>query len=210
MNHRNALVIFARAPEPGQVKTRIAAELGAMAAVEIYRTLATRVISAALAGTSYRVTVAYSPRDGESVVRAWLGPSPALRPQCDGDLGARMACAVGDELARGAERVIVIGTDCPEVTPAVIEDAFARLERSDVVLGPAADGGYYLIGMSRLHRALFDDVPWSSPDTLRVTRERARASGLRVELLGELRDVDTASDWRAWLACRDRAGEPAG
>ena len=133
-------------------------------------------------------------------MREWLGPGVALRPQSGGDLGARMAAAIADAISGGAERVVVIGTDCPDVTPDVVAAAFTRLGAADVVLGPASDGGYYLIGMSRPHRVLFEGVPWSSATTLRATLARARAGGLSVALLDERRDIDTAEDWRAWLA----------
>jgi rSAM/selenodomain-associated transferase 1 len=195
-----ALIVFARAPEPGYVKTRLAAELGAEEALSVYRRLAERVVAAVHAAGSYSVTVAYTPPGAEPLMRRWLGTSVALRPQSDGDLGERMATAVADAFSAGAERVVVIGTDCPEVSADVVEEAFTRLDAADVVLGPASDGGYYLIGMSRLHRALFDDVPWSSADTLRATLERARAHGLSIALLEQRRDIDTAADWRTWLA----------
>jgi rSAM/selenodomain-associated transferase 1 len=209
VSRRNVLVIFARAPQPGQVKTRIAAELGSLEALEIYRTLAAQTIAAARSGTNYCVTVAYSPRDAEGVMRDWLGASLSLRPQRDGDLDARMAATIDDEFARGAHRVVVIGTDCPGLTSTHIENAFARLEKWDVVLGPATDGGYYLIGMTRPLPELFEDVPWSSPETLRVTVERARQRELRISLLEELADIDTADDWRAWLSRQAQRGESA-
>ena len=197
---RRALIIFARAPELGQVKTRLAAELGADAALSIYRRLAEKVISAVQRTESYSVTVAYTPQSAEQAMREWLGTSVAFRPQSPGDLGERMASAIAEAISGGAERVVVTGTDCLDVTATVVEEAFERLADADVVLGPATDGGYYLIGMSRLHTTLFHDIPWSSPATLHVTLERARTGGLSVALLDERRDIDTADDWRAWLA----------
>ena len=205
--HRCALIVFARALELGRVKTRLAAELGAAAALSAYRALAERVIAAVSTDVSYSVTVAFTPPESERAMREWLGEELALRPQSDGGLGTRMATAIADALSSGAERVALIGTDCPDITARIVEEAFERLAGSDVVLGPASDGGYYLIGMSRLHSSLFEGVPWSSPDTLRVTRERARGCGLSVALLDELRDVDTVADWRAWLASRGDAHE---
>ena len=196
----HALIVFARAPELGQVKTRLAAGLGDIAALEIYRRLAGQVISAVRAGDSYSVTVAYTPAATEHLMCEWLGPSTVLKPQVGGDLGVRMAHAIDEALASGAQRVVVIGTDCPDVNAHVVEAAFQRLATSDAVLGPATDGGYYLIGMSSVHRQLFDDIPWSSPDTLGATLDRARASGISVALLEERRDIDTADDWRAWAA----------
>jgi hypothetical protein len=141
-------------------------------------------------------------------MRDWLGTEVALRPQISGDLGARMAGAIADAISAGADRVVVIGTDCPQVTAAVVQEAFDRLEAADVVLGPAADGGYYLIGMAQPHSLLFENVPWSSPDTLRTTLQSARAAGLSVALLEKRRDIDTADDWRAWLASEAHASDP--
>jgi uncharacterized protein len=198
--HSHALVVFARAPELGRVKTRVAAELGAHAALSAYRRLADHVMAAVQGGERYSLTVAYTPPDAERQMRQWLGWSVSLTPQAEGDLGDRMQRAIADAISNGAERVVVIGTDCPDVTAATVEEAFARLADADIVLGPATDGGYYLIGMSRLHRSVFDDVPWSSPETLRVTLARVRAAGLSVAQLEERRDIDTADDWRAWLA----------
>jgi glycosyltransferase A (GT-A) superfamily protein (DUF2064 family) len=111
-----------------------------------------------------------------------------------------MSAAVAQALVRGAERVVVIGADCPEITRATIAEAFVRLSEADVVLGPAADGGYYLIGLTRPYRVLFADIPWSSPDTLSRTLAAARRAGLTVSLLDVKRDVDTADDWRRWRA----------
>jgi rSAM/selenodomain-associated transferase 1 len=150
------------------------------------------------------LTVAFTPPHAGDVTRAWLGAGATYEPQVAGDLGARMAAALGARLAAGAERVIVIGTDCPEADEFVIEQAFSALDETDIVLGPAADGGYYLIGMRRLHDELFVGIPWSSDETLQRSLDHAVSSGLRVHLLPELADVDTAADWRRW---QQRRGE---
>lgn len=197
---RSTLVVFARAPELGRVKTRLAAELGLPGALAAYRRLAEHVIAAVKGGERYSLTVAYTPAEAKWEMRRWLGSSVSLTAQSEGSLGNRMGHAIADALANGAKRVVVIGTDCPDVSAAMVGEAFARLADADIVLGPATDGGYYLIGMSRLHPSVFDGVPWSTPETLRVTLERAREAGLSVALLDERRDIDTADDWRAWLA----------
>lgn len=200
-----SLIIFARVPRAGHVKTRLAATIGDAAALSAYISLADRVIGAAARSSMYSITVAFTPATGEDAMREWLGPSLTLAPQTEGDLGARMSTAIDAALHQGAQRVVVIGTDCPELTAPIIEDAFERLATADVVLGPASDGGYYLIGMSRLHVALFEDVPWSSPATLQVTLAHAKRLELSVALLDERRDIDTAADWRAWLASAQAA-----
>ena len=208
-NAGHAVIVFARVPEAGRVKTRLAAEVGDAMALAAYTLLGELVINAAQRSRTYSVTVAYTPDDGERRMRQWLGGSIRLKPQATGDLGERMAAEITDAIRDGARRVVVIGTDCPDISALVLEDAFDRLATADVVLGPAVDGGYYLIGMSRLHAPLFERVPWSSPDTLRATLEHARVHGLSIALLDERRDIDTADDWRAWLARRPHE-EPAG
>lgn len=205
IDDRWSLIIFARVPRAGHVKTRLAATIGDAAALSAYVSLADRVIGAAARSSMYSITVAFTPATGEDAMREWLGPSLARTPQTEGDLGARMSAAIDAAIRAGAQRVVVIGTDCPDLTAPIIEDAFERLAAADVVLGPASDGGYYLIGMSRLHAGLFEDVPWSSPATLHVTLGHAQRLGLSVALLDERRDVDTAADWNAWLASSQAA-----
>ncbi len=201
----NALIVVARAPVAGSVKTRLAAELGAEQALSIYRDLGSRTITAVTAGAEYSITVAFTPDDAGTLVRQWLGPSVALEPQGEGELGERMAAAVTTAYAAGAQRVVLIGTDCPAVTQRVVQDAFHRLRQADVVIGPARDGGYYLIGLAGPHTAVFHDIPWSTSATLRATLDRIRARGLSVALLRMERDIDTAEDWRAWQAAHGQA-----
>jgi uncharacterized protein len=203
----SALLVFVRAPELGRVKTRLAAELGAPLALAVHRYLGCRVADAVRGLQHHRVIVHYTGNNGAASVRAWLGNDLCLRPQVKGNLGERMAAAIGAALADGASRVVIIGTDCPSLDSAAIETAFRALSDADVVLGPATDGGYYLIGMSHLYPSLFENVPWSSSETLRVTLERARELGLSLAILEERRDVDTADDWRDWLARRSQAAD---
>jgi len=200
------VIVFARAPELGCVKTRLAADLGAEAALEIYRELGRHTLAAVCAVRHASVVVQYTPADRRALVEAWLACDAGtitLRPQCDGDLGARMASAVGEAVREGADAVVVVGTDCPSLDADVIERAFRTLERGDVGFGPAADGGYYLVALRAPHAALFHDIPWSASDTLRRTLEAAAAARLRVSLLEERMDIDTADDWRRWQAMRD-------
>ena len=205
---KRALVVLARAPEAGRVKTRLAREIGDAAAVQAYRELGTAVLGAAGRLGDCDLRVAYTPAHQEGRMRAWLGPAPDYEPQLEGDLGARMLGAIAGRFAAGAGKVLLIGTDCPDLDPALLETAFARLDRADAVLGPAADGGYYLVGMKRPIAELFEGIPWSSPATLSATLARAAAAGVSVALLEQRRDIDTAADWRAWRAVRGQANKP--
>ncbi|MGH7536703.1 MAG: TIGR04282 family arsenosugar biosynthesis glycosyltransferase [Gemmatimonadales bacterium] len=201
-----ALIVFAKAPEAGRVKTRLARELGEAGALAAYRELGTVVIGAAAGVSDCETVIAFTPPDREGLVRAWLGGGPRYEPQPEGDLGARMLGAIAARFAAGAAKVVLIGTDCPGVGSALLKTAFARLDQADAVFGPAADGGYYLVGMTRPIPELFRGIPWSTGATMAVTLERAATARVEVAMLEERRDIDTAADWRAWQASRLGAG----
>src|SRR5687768_8651246 len=129
-------------------------------------------------------------------MRSWFGDLFDYRAQGDGDLGRRMLAALERAFQDGADRVILIGVDCPGVTDAVITEAFSRLDAADAVLGPSFDGGYYLIGMKKLQKALFTDIPFGTGDTLQKTLMAARRGSLRVSLLDWKRDVNTGDAWK--------------
>jgi rSAM/selenodomain-associated transferase 1 len=192
------LGVFVKVPAPGRVKTRLAAEVGVHAAAELYGSLG-RGIVAACTGPGHDTVVWFAPAGARPAVRAWLqGLSvAAVRPQVSGPLGARLAAAFRRHFHEGARRVIMIGSDCPGVDAGLVSRALAGLDEHDVVLGPAHDGGYYLIGLRAPVPQLFRGIAWSTEVVLGQTVARARPLGLRVVLLPKLRDVDTASDARA-------------
>lgn len=192
------LLVFARAPLSGRVKTRLAAGIGAEAALGVYRTLGRRVVDQVRNGP-WRSVIHYDPPVEESLVARWLGEDGVeFRAQVDGDLGFRMAEAIRGALASGAGTVCVIGTDAPEVDEPLVEEAFTALEQgADVVFGPAEDGGYYLVGLRSLVPRLFQAMPWSTNEVLSESLERCRVEKLKVELLRTLRDVDTQADLEA-------------
>jgi rSAM/selenodomain-associated transferase 1 len=191
----DSVIVMARAPRLGTVKTRLAVELGEERALAIHRAMTERAIGAAT-GLSCAVTVAYTPADAGEEMRSWLGDRFDFAPQQGSELGARMTAAIEARLLAGARRVVVIGTDCPTLDAGTLQEALAALETHDVVFGPAADGGYYLVGVRAPQRTIFDRVPWSSEQTLAISLARAADAGLSVALLDEMRDVDTAADWR--------------
>lgn len=208
----DALIVFARAPEAGRVKTRLAASVGPERALAVYRELAERVaesVAPRAPGEPYDATVCFTPDGAGAEMRRWLGERFAYEAQLEGDLGERMAGAITRRFAVGARRVVVVGTDCPGVTAEVVAAAFAWLAHVDVVFGPALDGGYYLVGVRRRAPLPFDGVPWSSERTLDVSLARARAAGLTVALLEPLRDVDTLDDLEAWRREAGVAHPPA-
>lgn len=193
-----SLLVFAKAPLPGKVKTRLARAMGDEKAAEIYGRMG-RAIIEAMHGGDFETSVVYSPPEALCAIRAWLGDSPRLVPQAEGDLGQRMDTAITQALET-SRRVCLIGTDSPDLDAARVTEAFAALGEADVVLGPARDGGYYLIALSEPHPELFEEIPWSTDRVLESTLARAGAAGLEVRLLETLVDVDEPADVPAWLA----------
>lgn len=185
------VLLFAKAPRAGRVKTRLARQIGEQRAVALYRAIGSSVATA-VAGT-HPLTVWFDPPGAEEEMRAWLGDHE-FRPQPEGDLGERMACAFREHFARGEQPVIAIGADVPGITAAVIADAERLLKQAEVVLGPALDGGYYLIGLRAPREELFQGMPWGSARVLRATEERCERLGLSAARLDPLRDLDTPED----------------
>ena len=192
----DVLGIFVKAPESGKVKTRLAVAIGADGAADLYRRMAHGIISRSVAPDRYRSAVWFSPATGEAIVQDWLGDLPIddFVPQPDVGLGTRLLAAFERHRAGGATRVIVIGSDSPELNVALVAEAFEALDRDDVVLGPARDGGFYLLGLRVLVPTLFQDVEWSTPGVFRQVMTNATSLHLRISVLRELRDVDTVAD----------------
>lgn len=190
-------------PRPGEVKTRLATAIGPDAAAELYRALAERVLEATtpVAG-DYERLVFFDPPESLPQMRDWL-PGVRLLAQSGKDLGARMADAFARAFARGASRVAIVGTDAPGVSRTTVTEALTALDTADVVIGPADDGGYYLIALREPRPNLFAGIEWSTPGVRGQTLARAAAAGLSARELKQRRDVDTLEDLRAeWPAVR--------
>jgi len=189
------LVVFARWPEPGQVKTRLSPALPPELAAAFYEAMVRDTIETGrLASVDRRYLY-------------WLG-APPDRPwsraareagyretlQRGSDLGTRLEAAFEELLSGPGEHVVVVGTDAPELSPALIAAAFARLASHDLVLGPTLDGGYYLVGLGRRAPEIFHGIPWGTDQVLARTLERAGGAGLTTALLDPLSDVDVPAD----------------
>jgi uncharacterized protein len=182
------LILFARWPAPGLTKTRLIPKLGAIGAAQLAKQLTE--YAARLAKQLVCAATVCSTGASCADMTQWLG-LPSV-PQVDGDLGARMQAAFAHIFAKGARRIILMGSDCPGLTADILRAGFAALEQHDVVLGPAADGGYYLIGLREPQPQLFDAMQWSHADVLRDTL--ARLGTLTYALLPRLHDIDTPDD----------------
>ncbi len=194
----SGLAILAKAPVPGLAKTRLIPALGAAGAARVQRSFT-------------RAAVQLAAQAGARPVALWCAPSPAhrlfralrattsvdLMPQCSGDLGLRMTHAMEHHFdVHPALALLIIGTDCPMLSPGHLQQAAGALSQHDVVLIPAEDGGYVLVGMRRCVPEVFHDIAWSTPEVMDQTRQRMRAAGVSWCELEPLWDVDLPADWQ--------------
>ncbi|MCL6523990.1 MAG: TIGR04282 family arsenosugar biosynthesis glycosyltransferase [Thermoflavifilum sp.] len=186
----DALIIFVRALKPGQVKTRIAQQAGAQAALWIYEKLLqhTQEVSRVVKADKF---VYYA----DEIVKDDLWPADVIkRSQSTGDLGIRMKSAFQELFSLGYQRVVIIGSDCALLNATHIHDAYRYLQAQDVVIGPALDGGYYLMGLRKPIPELFEAIPWSTPEVLKYTLAQIYFLNLSYVLLEPLPDVDFWED----------------
>jgi rSAM/selenodomain-associated transferase 1 len=185
--------IFARQWTPGRVKTRLAAVIGNAAAAEVYQqsVLATLQRFASLGD---RRSLMVTPPESVASMQMFAGAHWRCRAQAEGDLGERMSAYFAEAFTRGATQVVLIGSDSPTLPTQFVTAAFERLQVSDCVLGPAEDGGYYLLGLSRFIPELFLEMPWSKPNLLEQTEARLKEVKAAFALLPMWRDFDTVED----------------
>lgn len=209
INCCRVLGLFAKQPTPGQVKTRLAAATSAEWAAAVASAFLVDTIER-LATVEARRILAFAPDDAEPYFRKLVSNRFTLIPQGDGDLGQRMAAFFTAQFCEGADQVVLLGTDSPTVPLAFVEQAFQELEQDDVVLGPATDGGYYLVGCARRLPPIFEGIVWSSSHVLTDTVARLAGPSWRLALLPPWYDVDTLDDWRmlqGHLAALRKAGQ---
>jgi rSAM/selenodomain-associated transferase 2/rSAM/selenodomain-associated transferase 1 len=205
------VAIMARAPEQGKVKSRLAASIGEEGALAVHTALGKAVAERLGAGlTGERAGWAVVTPDAKlDEAGAWLGEAWTAHPQGEGDLGARMYRVVESAFSCGARRVLLFGTDCAEVRASDCDAAFNALKENDAVIGPAEDGGYWCIGMSKPLPALFRNIAWGTGSVARLTRERAEAEGISLAELRTLSDVDRKDDLDALIARLRSTGDGA-
>ena len=196
---RRAVLVFVKHPEPGRVKTRLAATLGAEPAAEIYRRLVAEVF--ARLPDDAQAIACFDPPGRREEIERWLnriaaGKALHFLPQAAGDLGARLTHAFAETFALGYGQVAATGTDCVEIDAPIFTEAWTALDTHDMALGPSRDGGYYLIALTAACAPLFENIPWSTGRVLAETLARAASKNLRVHLLPMRHDVDTEEDWR--------------
>jgi uncharacterized protein len=208
------LIIFTRYPEANHTKTRMIPLLGAVGAANLQRqmtehTLATvkrlqvfinqTFVNPAFANVSVEVRFAGG---NLQLMQAWLGDNLIYQPQGEGDLGDKMMRSLSDSFHAGAKKTIIIGTDCPGINSQLLNNAFAHLDNFDLTLGPAIDGGYYLIGLRlsvrEVFRELFQNINWGTSQVFQQTVDIAQKLKLSSIYLQPLADVDRPEDLEIW------------
>lgn len=196
---KNAAIVFQKNAVKGKVKTRIAKDLGEERALEIYEFLLKNTyknlgdvdhMDILLFFSDYQEEVTLKPKSGQLSTHIQIG----------NDLGQKMFLAFKEAFKLGYEKVLIIGTDCPEIRTVHLQTAMEKLDTNEVVFGPAKDGGYYLLGLKKLYTFIFEGIPWSTDKVLELSLLRLKEKDMSFECLETLSDIDTAKDWEAFLA----------
>jgi len=207
---KRRLILFTRWPTAGQAKTRMIPALGAAGAADLHRTLTEHTLSritAASRSCAFDLEVRYT-GSTHANMQSWFGRDLSYQMQSEGDLGARMRIALNDAFVAKYSQVVIVGSDCPSITPFILQQAFSALDLCDLVLGPATDGGYYLIGLNHPEHRLFEEpITWGTEKVLAQTRKIAETCKLKTCLLPLLSDVDEPEDLAVWEAEKTRKTE---
>ena len=189
----NVLLYFVKYPTPGKVKTRLAKTIGDEEAAKLYRDLAEKnlsVIAPLYQKEIFDLAVVFDPPEKGNDFKRWLSLSCGYLPQCGEGLSERLTYAFREAFQRGGKRIMALGSDTLNLTPDIIEDGFESLNYKDVVIGPAKDGGYYLIGLSSFQPKLFEGIAWSTSEVSSQTYKLIRQLNLSYQTLKQLDDLD--------------------
>ncbi len=194
MSTKEALIIFIRNPELGKVKTRLAQSLGDEKTLQIYEALLGHTQKIALQLNVSRWLFYSHFIDSAD---DWSNKDFTKRLQVEGDLGQKIRFGFEQAFAEH-NKVLIIGSDCASLTAQIVQDGFEALDRHDFVLGPALDGGYYLLGMRQYSPSLFEHIPWSTAEVAQLTLAKIEEMGASCHLLPALSDIDYAEDWEKY------------
>ena len=205
-SNRDRLIIFSRFPRSGTTKTRMIPVMGADGAAELQRRMTEHILATAerlAQKQSVQIEVHFEDGDRDRMEN-WLGTVPVFQRQSRGNIGERMRHALSEAFLAGVDRAILIGADIPEITTDILKNAYRILDNNEVVLGPAADGGYYLIGararsFDKISPSIFKEIEWGGRRVLEQTLNKAQAANATVELIETLTDVDRPANLPTWI-----------
>jgi rSAM/selenodomain-associated transferase 1 len=196
IKNQQTLIIFTRYPEAGKTKTRLIPALGEKGAADFQRQMTEITINKAKKLTEkipVNIEVHFQGGNRE-LMEKWLGKDLIFREQKEGDLGAKMLNAFNQVLSKNNQKAVIIGIDCPDLNEFILEKAFEACQDRDLVMGPAQDGGYYLIGLNKVRSELFRDIKWGTSEVFRKTENIAKRLSLKIHKLPVLNDIDRPED----------------
>ncbi len=193
--HKRCMILFVRAPQIGRVKTRLEKALGPEVVLQLYKCFTKDVIETAKEGVD-RIRICYYPSNQKALVMNWLGEGFDYFPQNGADLGERMKNAFLNSFKAGFTQAVLIGTDLPDLPGAILEEAFSALGEGKPVIGPAKDGGYFLIGFERdrFYPSIFDNMVWGRDDVFQKTCAAFEKTGHPPHTVSEWQDIDEHKD----------------
>ena len=194
-----SLIIFARHPEKGKVKTRLAKTLGAEKATEFYRLCAEHLFQETKKlPPEIKRYIYFDGIENENRLQAWAGADFNYAVQADGSLGRRLENAFSIQFSQGAGKVLIVASDVPDISSSIMVRAFRSLDNYEIVIGPCHDGGYYMIGMKQMHRDIFNGIPWSTSQVYTRTLTNINKLGISLCQLRSLYDIDKEEDLNQW------------
>jgi len=201
------ILLFVKYPEKGKVKTRLARDIGQDSALILYKIFVLDILEK-LSACAYNLIIYYYPLKDDKSVRKWLGDGYFYAPQNGETLGERMKNAFERIFSEGFSRVVIIGSDIPDISVELMNEAFTELDKHDAVIGPSYDGGYYLIGLKKekFLPEIFKGIEWSTEKVFNDTMRIFRKNRYNVYLLPELQDIDTIDDLKAFYE-RNKAND---
>ncbi len=194
MNRNNALIVFIKAPIPGKVKTRLSPPMTEKQVLDLYQIMVEELVEQFKNVDFCQIKVFCTPDSAIPQVKSWLGDELEYYSQKGEDLGERMYNALKQVRSEGFEKIVLIGSDIPTIDLTTIIRAFSVLEHADVTLGPSLDGGYYLVGMKKPHKFLFENIAWSTDKVLRQTIDKIQQKELSLSQIEVKNDIDTYED----------------
>jgi rSAM/selenodomain-associated transferase 1 len=198
--NRQCVLVFLKVPPQASVKTRLEQFLDKDVVVKLYKHFVADILELLERG-GYHVIICFYPPQARADVAGWLGHNLSLRPQQGRNLGERMATAFYETFAQGFQQVLLLGTDFPDLPDSFVDEAFKHLPHHDAVIGPAVDGGYYLIGFNShtFLAEIFDDMPWGTADVYQRTLTVFSIKGCKIHVLPKWCDIDTYQDLERFI-----------
>jgi len=195
---KRQVLLFVRAPELGRVKTRLEKKMDAATVLRLYKCFIQDIMETLITG-GHDIIIFFTPPNKRLAVQSWLGETVSVQAQTGKTLGDRMRNAFSDVFATGVDQAVLMGGDLPDMDNRIIEESFEFLEKEGLVIGPALDGGYYLIGLRKnvFNSDLFSDIDWGTASVFRQTMGKIHAAGLNCHVLPSHQDIDTHDDLMA-------------